>query len=272
VSVLAAWPFQVGPPTASPLPGPTFNFDSSTSMSAPHLSGVAALIKSKHPHWSPAAIKSAIMTTADVTDRAGNPILNEQRVPADLFATGAGHVNPEKAMDPGLVYDIAASDYIGYLCGLYSSRNVSVVARKRVDCSAVTVIPESMLNYPSILVAFQRTWNWSTPMAVERTVKNVGEVPAAYRAAVDVFDDAVTVGVYPRELVFTQVDQEQSFKVTVWPRRNGAPVVEGALRWVSDTYTVRSPIDPFPSLDTVALCSQMFAYFACKLGLPLHSL
>jgi hypothetical protein len=241
-------------------------------MSAPHLSGVAALIKSKHPHWSPAAIKSAIMTTADVTDRAGNPILNEQRVPADLFATGAGHVNPEKAMDPGLVYDIAASDYIGYLCGLYSSRNVSVVARKRVDCSAVTVIPESMLNYPSILVAFQRTWNWSTPMAVERTVKNVGEVPAAYRAAVDVFDDAVTVGVYPRELVFTQVDQEQSFKVTVWPRRNGAPVVEGALRWVSDTYTVRSPIDPFPSLDTVALCSQMFAYFACKLGLPLHSL
>ncbi|RLM65289.1 subtilisin-like protease [Panicum miliaceum] len=171
------------------------------------------------------------MTTADVTDRAGNPILNEQRVPADLFATGAGHVNPEKAMDPGLVYDIAASDYIGYLCGLYSSRNVSVIARRRVDCSAVTVIPESMLNYPSISVAFQRTWNWSTPMAVERTVKNVG-----------VFDDAVTVGVYPRELVVTQVDQEQSFKVTVWPRRNGAPVVEGALRWVSDTYTVRSPI------------------------------
>ena len=79
-------------------------------------------------------------------------------------------------------------------------------------------------------------------MVVERTVKNVGKVPAAYHAAVDVFDDAVTVDVYPRELVFTQVNQEQSFKVIVLPRRNGAPVVEGSLRWVSDTYIVRSPI------------------------------
>ncbi|CAL5069345.1 unnamed protein product [Urochloa decumbens] len=242
VSVLAAWPFQVGPPTASPLPGPTFNIISGTSMSAPHLTGVAALIKSKHPHWSPAAIKSAIMTTADVTDRAGNPILNEQRLPADLYATGAGHVNPEKAADPGLVYDIAASDYIGYLCSLYNSQNVSVIARRPVNCSAVTVIPESMLNYPSISVAFPQTWNWSTPAIVERTVKNVGKVPSAYYAAVDVFDDGVTVGVYPRELVFTQVNQEQTFKVIVWPKQNGATLVQGALRWVSDTHTVRSPI------------------------------
>jgi hypothetical protein len=134
-------------------------------MSAPHLSGVAALLKIKHPHWSPEAIKSAIVTTADVIDRAGKPILNEQRLPADLFATGAGHVNPEKAADPGLVYDIEVSDYIGYLCGLYDSRNVSVIARPPVDCSAVTVIPESMLNYPSISVAFhQQAWNWSTPI------------------------------------------------------------------------------------------------------------
>jgi subtilisin family serine protease len=244
VNVLAAWPFQVGPPSAPVLPGPTFNVISGTSMSAPHLSGVVALVKSKHPHWSPAAIKSAIMTTADATDRAGNPILNEQRVPADLFATGAGHVNPEKAADPGLVYDIAANDYIGYLCSLYDSQNVSVIARRPVDCSAVTVIPESMLNYPSISVTFQQTWNRSTPAAavVERTVKNVGEVPSVYYAAVDIFDDDVTVAVYPRELVFTQVNQEQSFKVVVWPRQNGAPVVQGALRWVSDTYTVRSPL------------------------------
>ncbi|CAN6268866.1 unnamed protein product [Urochloa humidicola] len=242
VSVLAAWPFQVGPPTVFPLPGPTFNIISGTSMSAPHLTGVAALIKSKHPHWSPAAIKSAIMTTADVTDRAGNPILNEQRLPADLFSTGAGHVNPEKAADPGLVYDIAASDYIGYLCGLYDSQNVSLIARRPVDCSAVT-IPESMLNYPSISVAFQQTWNWSTPAIVERTVKNVGKVPSVYYVAVDVFDDDVTtVGVYPRELVFTQLNQEQTFKVIVWPKQNGATLVQGALRWVSDTYTFRSPI------------------------------
>ncbi|OEL32598.1 Subtilisin-like protease SBT1.2 [Dichanthelium oligosanthes] len=130
VNVLAAWPVKVGrPPTAQPLPGPYFNIISGTSMSTPHLSGIAALVKSQHPDWSPAAIKSAIMTTADVTDRAGNPILDEQRVPADWFATGAGHVNPDKATDPGLVYDIAHNDYIGYLCGLYTSQEVSVIAR-----------------------------------------------------------------------------------------------------------------------------------------------
>ncbi|KAL6652244.1 hypothetical protein ACP70R_011169 [Stipagrostis hirtigluma subsp. patula] len=242
VNVLAAWPFQVGPPSEPVPAGPTFNVISGTSMSTPHLSGIAALIKSKHPDWSPAAIKSAIMTTADVTDRAGNPILDEQHVQASFFATGAGHVNPEKAADPGLVYDVAPSDYIGYLCGLYASQNVSVIARRRVDCSAVTVIPENMLNYPSISIAFQKAWNSSTPVIVKRTVKNVGKVPSAYYAAVDMLDTDVLVGVYPRQLVFTEVNQEQEFKVVVWPGQGGTAVVQGALRWVSDLYTVRSPI------------------------------
>jgi subtilisin family serine protease len=252
VNVLAAWPsqLQVGPPpTASAaLPGPrgpTFNIISGTSMSTPHLSGIAAFVKSKHPDWSPAAIRSALMTTADVTDRAGNAILNEQRVASDMFATGAGHVNPEKAVDPGLVYDIAPSDYVGYLCGLYSSQNVSLIARRPVDCSAATVIPESLLNYPSVSVVFQPTWNRSTPVVVERTVKNVGEeVSTVYYAAVDIFDDDAAVAVFPSELVFTKVNREQSFKVMVWRSHNnkGAKVVQGAFRWVSDTYTVRSPM------------------------------
>ncbi|XP_066396595.1 uncharacterized protein [Miscanthus floridulus] len=148
-------------------------------MSTPHLNGIATFIKSKHPGWSPVEIRSAIMTTADVTDRAGNAILNEQRVASDLFATGAGHVNPEKAVDPGLVYDIAPSDYVGFLCG----------------CT------------------------------------NVGEeVSSVYYAAVDMFDDDVAMGVFPSELVFSKVNQEQSFKVMVWRKcsdNKGAKVVHG---------------------------------------------
>uniref|UniRef100_A0ACD5UTA9 Uncharacterized protein n=1 Tax=Avena sativa TaxID=4498 RepID=A0ACD5UTA9_AVESA len=241
VSVLAAWPFQVGPPLAGGHNGPTFNFESGTSMSAPHLSGIAALIKSKHPEWSPAAIKSAIMTTADNADLSRKPILNEQHKKADLFAIGAGHVNVDKAMNPGLVYDTTPADYIGFLCGLYTDKEVSIIARKAVDCSAVKVIPEHLLNYPSISVTFPPSWNSTTPMLVERTVTNVGEVPAVYYPQFDLPDNVMNVSVMPASLRFNGMNQVKTYTVTVWPRKGSTSVVvQGALRWVSDKHTVRS--------------------------------
>lgn len=86
---------------------------SGTSMAAPHIAGIAALIKQKHPHWSPAAIKSALMTSSTTLDRAGGPILAQQYseteamklVKATPFDYGSGHVNPKSALDPGLIFD-----------------------------------------------------------------------------------------------------------------------------------------------------------------------
>ncbi|CAI9760937.1 unnamed protein product [Fraxinus pennsylvanica] len=104
--------------------GEGFAMISGTSMAAPHIAGIAALLKQKHPHWSPAAIKSALMTTSTTLDRAERPLQAQQfsesgtmsLVPATPFDFGSGHVNPRAALDPGLIFDAGYEDYLGFLC------------------------------------------------------------------------------------------------------------------------------------------------------------
>uniref|UniRef100_A0ACD5ZAA8 Uncharacterized protein n=1 Tax=Avena sativa TaxID=4498 RepID=A0ACD5ZAA8_AVESA len=97
--------------------GDSYVFMSGTSMACPHVSGITALIKLVHPKWSPAMIKSAIVTTASVTDRFSMPIQADgvPRKLSDPFDFGGGHMNPGKAIDPGLVYDVDAKEYNKFL-------------------------------------------------------------------------------------------------------------------------------------------------------------
>lgn len=101
-------------------------------MACPHVSGITALIRAAHPSWSPAAARSAIMTTADVLDRYGKPILDGSE-PASLLAMGAGHINPSRALDPGLVYDIEPQDYVIHLCSLgYTKSEMFAITHRYV--------------------------------------------------------------------------------------------------------------------------------------------
>ncbi|CAI9764701.1 unnamed protein product [Fraxinus pennsylvanica] len=206
MNILAAWPFSVENIINAKY---TFNIFSETSMSCPHLCGIAALLKSAHPDWSPAAIKSAMMTTAHIVNLNNAPIEDERFLPVDIFAVGSGHVNPSKANDPGLIYDIEPGDYIPYLCGLkYTNRQMSMILQRKVNCSDESSILEGELNYPSFLIVFGLSNQTYT-----RIVTNVGEANASY--TVDILPPhGVNVVVNPRSLQFSELNQKLKFEVT----------------------------------------------------------
>ncbi|XP_055809232.1 subtilisin-like protease [Solanum dulcamara] len=243
VNILAAWPTPIGGETTSASSSAMFNFLYGTSMSCPHLAGVAALLKSAHPNWSPAAIKSAIMTTADLVNLGNDPIQDETLEPADLLTIGSGHVNPSKANDPGLIYDIQPKDYIPYLCGLnYTDDQVSSIVNKKVHCKSS--IPQSELNYPSFSIPKK-----SSAQTYTRTVTNVGEAISAY--TVKVFGlKGVKVTVNPKILKFTASNQKASYNVTV-KSSNLTGHSQGYIIWSSARYSVRSPIIVFPHISVI---------------------
>ncbi|KAL9234426.1 hypothetical protein vseg_009298 [Gypsophila vaccaria] len=254
VNILAAWP-PITPPTElkSDRRRVLFNIISGTSMSCPHLSGIAALIKSVHKDWSPAAIKSAIMTTAYTHDNRGHLIsdtfVSNGTRSATPFAFGSGHVHPEKASDPGLVYDITGEDYLHYLCSIgYTDAQVTILARKNYTCPATEKgirLQPGDLNYPSFAVIFEPGRPGKSTFTYKRTVTNVGTSKIKYTVFVKK-PKGVKVVVKPKVLNFKAQGEKLSYKVTF--QGSGEEVTTrgyssfGFLNWVGGRYSVRSPI------------------------------
>ncbi|WP_154222332.1 S8 family serine peptidase [Marinicella rhabdoformis] len=87
---------------------PQLEFLSGTSMSAPHISGAAALMVAAHPDWSPSEIKSAMMMTASyATNKKDNGT-----DPADADDIGSGTVDLTQAALAGLVMDETFANYL----------------------------------------------------------------------------------------------------------------------------------------------------------------
>nr|GMC78072.1 subtilisin-like protease SBT1.4 [Ipomoea batatas] len=260
VNILAAWTGAQSPSQSSADDRRTeFNIISGTSMACPHVSGLAAMLKKVHPNLSPAAIKSALMTTSYTQDKSGNSLIDlSTGLPSVPYYHGSGHVDPTKAADPGLVYDIGINDYVDFLCTIeYDSQTIALFLRDGppVDCTTRKLGNPGSLNYPSFSVVFSDNLRTVT---YKRTVKNVGKIKdPVYNVAVDIPSN-VLVTVSPTSLVFSEANDILSYEVT-FTSVTPVATVFGSLAWSDGTHVVNSTIAvmTLAAKGTVALQSEI---------------
>ncbi|CAJ1943618.1 unnamed protein product [Sphenostylis stenocarpa] len=212
---------------------------SGTSMACPHVSGLAELLKALHPDWSPAAIKSAIITSSTTTDNYGRPIQDSVSNEATPFDYGAGHIKPDSAADPGLVYDLNITDYLNYLCGHgYTSSQLKLFTDKPYTCPKSFSLAD--FNYPTITIPQLGPGH---SVNVSRTVTNVGS-QSTYEVRIKA-PPQVEVSVEPSKLRFQKKGEKKEFRVTLnWKSKteNTTGFVFGRLTWTDKKHHVRSTI------------------------------
>ena len=210
------------------VPGTAWASYQGTSMSSPHVAGLAALIKQAHPTWSPAAIKSALMTTAYTTLNDGQPGEANGLLP---WAQGAGHVAPNKAIDPGLVYDNGPTEFTRYQCNV----NRGAVSPAS-DCTTLGTLDQTYnYNLPSITVA-----QVSGNVTVTRKVTNVGSASASYTATATLPN--FTTLVTPATLTLAP-GETKTFTLKLTATTAVANVWNyGSLTWTDGVHVVKSPV------------------------------
>jgi subtilisin family serine protease len=217
------------PDAVNATPGESFAYLSGTSMSAPHITGVAALLRQAHPDWSPSALKSALMTTAHQSLLSSNG--QNAAIPFDY---GAGHIVPNDATDPGLVYDVTDDEFDSFACGTDSP----AVSAERCDqlAAAGYSFAAADLNQPSIAVS--RLANVRT---ISRRVTNVSDQSESYTASV-IAPAGVEVSVAPASLTLA-AGQSVSFEITLTHTSGALDLWRfGSLTWESNEHSVYSTI------------------------------
>jgi subtilisin family serine protease len=203
---------------------------SGTSMSAPHVAGIAALVRATQPGWTPAQVKAAIMNTAthDVWTGAGQSgtAYGPQRV-------GSGRVDAVDAVaDSVLAYSSEDPDQVSVTFGIVDVGATTVTARKTVT---VQNTGSSAVTYSTAFVASTTTGGATittspatvtVPAGQQRLVTlTLTADPATLEREIDP-TQATTQGGLPREyvaslsgrLVLTSGEEELRVPVQAAPR------------------------------------------------------
>lgn len=242
VNILAGWSGSIGPTgLANDHRRTDFNIMSGTSMSCPHISGLAALLKAAHPEWSPSAIKSALMTTSYTVDNTGSALRDAAGAGlATPFSYGAGHVNPQRALSPGLVYDCTPQDYIAFLCSVgTTNEQVQAISKNPNSTCAHKLSNPGNLNYPSFSVVFSGR---RTRVKYARELTNVGAAGSVYGLNYSV-PDGVSMLVRPKTLVFKNTGSKLKYSATFSLKKGAAKGEKfGWIEWSNRDHRVRSPV------------------------------
>ena len=207
-------------------PGQLFQAIGGTSMSSPHVAGIGALLRDRHPDWTPDLMQSALMTSARQDVRKEDGV-----TPADPFDFGAGHVVPNGAADPGLVYPVGFDDYRAFL----RSQGLCRL------CFGTSPAPEAAatnLNVPTVTIR-----SLAGVRTVTRTVRNVG--PAGTYTVNVAAPAGVDVAVTPSRLTLA-AGQTASYQVSFVANRKAVfnQYAFGSLTWSDGKggHRVRTPL------------------------------
>ena len=158
------------------------------------------------------------------------------------FAYGSGHINPVKAINPGLVYGAFKQDYINMLCSMgYDVDKLRTISGDNSTCSkgSEKTSPKD-LNYPSM--AAQVSSGESFTIKFPRTVTNIGLPNSTYKAGI-LQNSKISVNVVPEVLSFRSLNEKKSFIVTVTGKGLASgSIVSAALVWFDGSHIARSPI------------------------------
>jgi hypothetical protein len=146
-------------------------------------------------------------------------------------------VNPEKAADPGLIYDMGPRDYILYLCSAgYNDSSITQLVGNVTVCST----PKTSVldvNLPSITIP-----DLKDEVTLTRTVTNVGTVDSVYKVVVEP-PLGIQVVVAPETLVFNSKTKNVSFTVRVsTTHKINTGFYFGNLIWTDSMHNVTIPV------------------------------